>query len=247
MTKIKKGVILAGGMGSRLMPLTDIVNKFLLPVYNKPLIEYSIDSLKQAGITEIAVILGRKSAGHTIEYLKSGQKYGVQFTYFFQEEPLGVAHALSYAEGFAGDDPIVVMCADNIIYDNVSKFTNKYTDGAFISCKQFDEVDQLRRFAVLKFDENGNVESLEEKPKTPKSNYAFTGVQIYDSQIWDIIKTLTPSSRGEYEITHVLNKYIERNEFSYDLLEDEWVDAGTPESLLEAQQIAFKKFHKIKE
>ncbi|AEO93568.1 gp309 [Bacillus phage G] len=246
MTKYK-GIILAGGMGSRLMPLTDIVNKFLLPVYNKPLIEYSIDSLKQAGITEIAVILGRKSAGHTIEYLKSGQKYGVNFTYFFQEEPLGVAHALSYAEGFAGNDPVVVMCADNIIYDEIDKFTDSYSSGAFISCKHFDEVEQLQRFAVLKFDENKKVISLEEKPKVPQSNFAFTGVQIYDNQIWDIIKTLKPSDRGEYEITHVLNEYINREQFSYDLLEDEWVDAGTPESLLEAQLLAFNKFHKIKE
>lgn len=242
-----RGIILAGGMGSRLMPLTDIVNKFLLPVYNKPLIEYSIDSLKQAGITEIAVILGRKSAGHTIEYLKSGQKYGVKFTYFFQEEPLGVAHALSFAESFANDEPIVVMCADNIIFDDISKFTKSYKDGAFISCKQFEEVEQLRRFAVLKFDENNKVELLEEKPLVPQSQYAFTGVQIYDNQIWDIIKTLKPSARGEYEITHVLNEYINRGQFNYDLLEDEWVDAGTPESLLEAQLLAFKKFNEKKE
>lgn len=242
-----KGIILAGGMGSRLMPLTDIVNKFLLPVYNKPLIEYSIDSLKEAGITEIAVILGRKSAGHTIEYLKSGQKYGVKFTYFFQEEPLGVAHALSFAESFAGDEPIVVMCADNIIYDDISKYIEKYDGGAFISCKQFDEVEELRRFAVLKFDENNKVVELEEKPLIPQSDLAFTGVQIYDNQIWDIIRTLKPSARGEYEITHVLNEYINREQFNYDLLEEEWVDAGTPESLLEAQLLAFRKFHKIKE
>lgn len=240
-----KGVILAGGMGSRLLPLTDIVNKFLLPVFNKPLIEYSIDSLKQAGITDIAVVLGCKSAGHTIEYLRSGKKYGVNFTYFFQEEPLGVANALSYAESFANGEPITVMCADNIIFDDISKFTKNFKGGAFISCKKFDTVEELRRFAVLEF-EGDKVVNIEEKPLEPKSNYAFTGIQIYDNQVWDIIRTLKPSARGEYEITHVLNEYIKRGQFNFDLLEDEWVDAGTPESLLEAQQLAFKKYKKEK-
>lgn len=243
-----KGIILAGGMGSRLSPLTDIINKFLLPIYDRPLIEYSIESLKQAGITDIAIILGRKSAGQTIEYLKSGQKYGVKFTYFFQEEPLGVAHALSFAEGFAGDSPIVVMCADNIIYDDISKFTKQFNKGGFISCKTFEDIEQLKRFAVLKFDDAGKVIELEEKPQEPKSNYAFTGIQIYDSQIWDIIRTLKPSSRGEYEITHVLNEYIKRGQFDYGILEDYWADCGTPESLVEAQQyVALRKLDKIKE
>lgn len=240
-----KGIILAGGMGSRLLPLTDIVNKFLLPVYNKPLIEYSIHSLKDAGVTEIAIILGRKSAGHTIEFLKSGQKYGVKFTYFFQEEPLGVAHALSFAESFAGNEPVVVMCADNIVFDDINKFITNFKGGGFISCKKFDDIEELRRFGVLAFEDN-QVVAVEEKPLMPKSHFAFAGLQIYDSQVWDIIRDLKPSARGEYEITHVLNEYIKRGQFSYGLLEEEWVDAGTPESLLEAQQLAYNKYHNKK-
>jgi glucose-1-phosphate thymidylyltransferase len=236
-----KGIILAGGKGSRLLPLTSIVNKFLLPVFNKPLIEYSIDSLKNAGIKDIAIILGTKSAGHTIEYLKSGKSYGVKFTYLYQEEPLGVANALSCAEDFSRNENVVVMCADNIVFDDINKFTSNFKGGAFISCKKFELDEDLRKFAVLNFREN-KVESLEEKPIIPKSNLAFTGIQIYDHQVWDIIKKLKPSKRGEYEITHVLNEYILRDQFSYDLLEDEWIDAGTPESLLEAQKLAFEKY-----
>lgn len=237
-----KGIILAGGIGSRLHPLTEIVNKFLLPIYNKPMIEYSIDTLKQTGITEIALILGNKSAGQTMEYLKSGEKYGVHFTYLYQEKPLGVAHALSYAENFANNDDIMVLCADNIIYDDVTKFSHNFNNGCFISCKQFEDIETLKRFAVLNFDNKNNVTNLIEKPNNPPSNMAFAGIQIYDNQVFDIIKTLKPSARGEYEITDVINNYINNNQFDYGLLHEKWIDAGTPDSLLEAQNFAFHKY-----
>lgn len=236
-----KGIILAGGQGSRLSPLTDVVNKFLLPIYNKTLIEYSIDTMVKCGITDIAIILGRKSAGQTIEYLKSGERYGVNFTYLYQENPLGVAHALKYAKNFVGNDNVLVLCADNIIWEDITPFVDNYKGGCTISCKEFDDVNTLRRFAVLDFDSNGKVTGLIEKPLTPPSNIAFAGIQIYDNKLFDIIPNLKLSDRGEYEITHVINEYIKNDDFNYVTLTEEWVDAGTPESLLEAQKMAFNK------
>lgn len=236
-----KGIILAGGMGSRLHPLTNIINKFLLPIYNKPLIEYSIETLRKADITDVAIVLGKKSAGQTIEYLKSGRQYGMHFTYFFQDEPLGVAHALGYAESFVRDDHCVVLCADNIIFDDIGRFINDFDGGCFITCKTFDDIDELKKFAVVYTDQNGRALYLEEKPQNPTSNLAFCGIQIYDSKVWDIVRALKPSRRGEYEITHVINEYIKMGEFRYDLLRDDWIDVGTPESLLRAQTLIFKR------
>jgi len=236
-----KGIILAGGVGSRLHPLTEIVNKFLLPIYNKPMIEYSIDSLKNTGITEIALVLGNKSAGQTIEYLKSGEKYGVNFTYLYQEKPLGVAHALGCAKGFIGNDNAVVLCADNIIWDSIKPFIDNFSDGCFITCKKFNDIEYLKRFAILRFDDNGNVIDLIEKPEYPPSNVAFAGIQIYDNSVFNIIDKLKPSARGEYEITHVINEFINIKKFKYGILNEEWIDAGTPDSLLDAQKLAFTK------
>jgi glucose-1-phosphate thymidylyltransferase len=232
-----KGIILAGGTGSRLSPLTDIINKFLLPVYDKPMIQYSVESLRNAGVTDIAIILGQKSAGQTIDFLQSGKKFGVKFTYLYQDKPLGVANALSYAEEFANNQPICVMCADNIIFDDITPFVKDFKMGAFISCKEFNDIETLKRFAIVYKDEKGKVTHLEEKPKNPQSNLAFAGIQIYDNRVWDIIPTLKPSARGEYEITHVINNYIEQDEFNYGLLREDWIDAGTPDALLEAQLV----------
>jgi len=236
-----QGVILAGGKGSRLLPLTNIVNKFLLPVYNKPLIEYSIESLVKANIHEIIIVLGNKSAGDTIEYLKSGKKYNCHFTYVYQEHPLGVANALYCVKNLIRDN-IVVMCADNIILDDISKFINNFKSGCFISCKTFNN-DDLKRFAVAKII-NNKIVCFEEKPRIPGSNIAFAGIQIYDNNVFNIIDTLKPSNRNEYEITDVINNYIKNNNFSYDLLKEDCIDAGTPDSLLEAQNKIFHLLNK---
>ncbi|MDF2535126.1 MAG: hypothetical protein K0R18_1285 [Bacillales bacterium] len=236
-----KAIILAGGMGSRLKPLTDIVNKFLLPVYDKPLIEYSIENLKRAGIDDIAIVLGKKSAGLAMEYLQSGKKFGVNFTYFFQDEPLGIPHAISYTEKFANGENIVVMFADNIILDEVSKFTNQFQAGCLVSCKVVNDADEIKKFGVVCTDKNGKVTHLEEKPKKPKSNLALAGIQIYDNKIYDFIKELEISDRGEYEVTHIINEYIKRNQFYYDTLEDEWIDAGNPNSLFQAGQLMYNR------
>lgn len=240
-----KGIILAGGRGTRLSPITDVYNKYLCPVYDKLMIEYSIFSLKKAGITDIAIVLGTKSAGETIDYLKSGAKYGVHFTYFYQDEPLGVPHALYQAKKWAADSNVVVLCADNIIYDDLKKFliyyeTEMKNKGGFITVKKIHDTKQLQRFAVLELDEKtGQVMKLVEKPKNPPSYLAFCGVQIYDKNVWPIIETLKPSGRGEYEIVDVLNTYINKKEFGYDFLEESWFDCGDKDALFEAQQYAY--------
>jgi glucose-1-phosphate thymidylyltransferase len=241
-----KGIILAGGQGSRLSPLTDITNKFLMPVYDKLMIEYSVYTLAEAGIKDIAIILGTKSAGETMDYLKSGDKYGVRFTYFYQDRPMGVPNALKQAEYWAGDSKIVVLCADNIMYDKLEPFVKEYQYGnegvgCLISTKQFKDTETLRRFAILDFDNEGYPCELVEKPHNPPSEFAFCGIQIYDSNVWDIIDGLQLSPRGEYEITHVINQYIKWGEFSHRPLTDTWFDCGNKDALFEAQQYAFLK------
>lgn len=239
-----KGIILAGGRGSRLSPLTDITNKFLMPVYDKLMIEYSVNSLVNSGITDIAIILGTKSAGETMDYLKSGKKYGCKFTYFYQDEPLGVPHALYQAKEWAGLSSVVVLCADNIIYDSLDKFIfEDYSGGAFITTKYFADEEELKRFAVVDFDiYNGRIKpsGLEEKPLFPKSSYAFCGIQIYDLSVWGIIEKLKLSQRGEYEIVDVLNEYIRQGRLDYGILEHPWFDCGNKDSLFEAQKYAYE-------
>lgn len=244
MSKEFRGIILAGGRGSRLSPLTDITNKFLMPVYDKLMIEYSVLSFAKAGITDIAVVLGTKSAGETMDYLKSGAKYGVKFTYFYQDQPLGVPNAIYQTRDWAGDSEIVVLCADNVMYDDLGKYLDfymaGYEKGAFITVKQFKDIEVLKRFAVLDIVEDA-VFSLVEKPQDPPSEFAFCGVQIYDSEVWDIIEKLKLSDRGEYEITHVINRYISRGKFSYASLKEPWFDCGNKDALFEAQQYAYLK------
>lgn len=237
----KKGIILAGGRGTRLSPLTDVVNKFLHPVYDKLMIEYSVYSLVQAGIKEIAIILGTKSAGETIDYLKSGKKYGVRFTYFYQDEPLGVPHALSFAETWAGESDIVVMCADNIMFDDVKKIVDYYDTrsekrDALISIKTINNKEEIKKYAVL-MQVNGNLE-LVEKPSETDSNLAFAGIQIYNKYVWEYIRQLKLSDRGEYEIVDVINSYLKDNNLAMYILKDQWFDCGNKDSLVEAQYYA---------
>jgi glucose-1-phosphate thymidylyltransferase len=230
-----KGIILAGGRGSRLSPLTDITNKFLMPVYDKLMIEYSVISLRDAGVTDIAIILGTKSAGETMDYLKSGSKYGVKFTYFYQDHPLGVPHALYQAKDWAGDSEVVVMCADNILYDKIGQFLDEYRGGGYITTRCIADRDELKRFAVLDLIKG----EIIEKPENPPSTLAFCGIQIYDKYVWGIIEGLEPSGRGEYEIVDVLNEYIRRKQFHYGQLKEAWFDCGNKDALFEAQQFAF--------
>ncbi|MEL4304538.1 sugar phosphate nucleotidyltransferase [Methanococcoides sp. LMO-2] len=227
-----KGIILAGGTGSRLYPLTKVTNKHLLPVYDKPMIYYPLQTLLDAGIDDIMIVSGRGHAGHFLELLGSGSDFGARFTYEIQDEAGGIAQALDLARDFADDDDITVILGDNIFQDNIRNTVQSFKVGAHIFLKQ---VPDAARFGVAEVDENNRqVLGIEEKPEVPKSDYAVTGLYMYDSSVFDIIKTLKPSGRGELEITDVNNEYIRQNSMKYSVIEGYWSDAGTFESLLRA-------------
>ena len=231
-----KGVILAGGLGTRLHPLTKVTSKHLLPVGNEPMIFHSVKQLTTAGITDILIVTNPEYVGDFVSALGSGKDFGCEFTYRVQEEAKGIAHALALAEGFAAGHKIVVLLGDNIfeapIHPTVSDYHAQQT-GARVMIKQ---VDDPERYGVATL--NGNhIVAIEEKPKHPKSDYAVVGAYFYDASVFDIIRTVEPSARGEYEITAVNNAYIDRGELEYSLVHGKWVDAGTFDSLTEAHQI----------
>jgi glucose-1-phosphate thymidylyltransferase len=225
-----KGVILAGGTGSRLYPLTKVTNKHLLPVYDKPMIYYPIQTLVDAGIKEIMIVSGRGHAGHFLELLGSGAELGVKFTYEIQEEAGGIAQALSLAESFADKDDVTVILGDNIFQDNIKKDVSSFTGGATIFLK---EVPDAHRFGVAEL-RGDRVIGIQEKPREPKSSFAVTGLYIYSNNVFNIIKTLKPSARGELEITDVNNYFVNNGTMEYRILDGFWSDAGTFESLLRA-------------
>jgi glucose-1-phosphate thymidylyltransferase len=225
-----KGIILAGGTGSRLYPLTKVTNKHLLPVYDQPMIYYPLYTLVNAGITEIMIVSGRGHAGHFLELLGSGAEFGVRLTYEIQEKAGGIAEALGLADSWADDENVAVILGDNIFEDNIKFDVSSFTNGAKIFLK---EVPDASRFGVAEL-EKDRVISIEEKPKIPKSNYAVTGLYLYDSRVFPIIKKLKPSGRGELEITDVNNAYLKKNRMHYTILEGYWSDAGTFSSLLRA-------------
>jgi glucose-1-phosphate thymidylyltransferase len=225
-----KGVILAGGTGSRLYPLTKVTNKHLLPVYDRPMIFYPIQTLVDAGIKEIMIVSGRGHAGHFLELLGSGADLGVKFTYEIQEEAGGIAQALGLAESFADDEDVAVILGDNIFQDNIKADVASFKGGAKIFLKK---VPDAHRFGVAEL--NGDkVIGIEEKPREPKSSFAVTGLYIYSNNVFKIIKTLKPSARGELEITDVNNYFVNNGTMEYRILDGFWSDAGTFESLLRA-------------
>jgi glucose-1-phosphate thymidylyltransferase len=240
-----KGVILAGGTGSRLYPLTKVTNKHLLPVYDKPMIFYPIRTLIDAGIKDILIVSGRGHAGDFLELLGSGAEFGVRFTYEIQDEAGGIAQALSLAENFADEDNVTVILGDNIFQDSETLYNTikSFDSGSQIFLKQ---VSDARRFGVAEVDDSSKkVLSIEEKPENPKSDYAVTGLYVYDNRVFDFIKQLKPSGRGELEITDVNNWYIKQGEMKYSVLDGFWSDAGTFESLLRAGMMVqkIKKTH----
>jgi glucose-1-phosphate thymidylyltransferase len=229
-----KGVILAGGLGSRLHPLTKITNKHLLPVYDRPMIYYPIHTLINAGIDDIMVVTGGNSAGDFLRLLGNGKEFGLShLNYTYQEGEGGIADALRLVEHFADDQPICVVLGDNIIEGNIKGVAEQYSEqgnGAKILLKK---VPDPERFGVPVLD-GDTVLKIEEKPKVPQSEYAVVGIYFYDSTVFDVIRTLKPSGRGELEITDVNNHYIDRGEMTWGELEGWWTDAGTFESLLRA-------------
>lgn len=223
-----KGIILAGGLGKRLYPLTRITNKHILPVWNKPMIYYPLQKLGDAGIKDILIVTGPEHADHFKKLLKNGEEFNVNIQYKLQKEPRGIAHALGLAESFADNENIAVILGDNIFEDNLD--LTDFNQGARIFLK---ELKDPTRFGVAEINKD-KIISIEEKPKHPKSNYAVTGCYLYDNNVFDIIKTLTPSKRNELEITDVNNAYIKQGKMAYKILGGFWSDAGTFESLFNA-------------
>lgn len=230
-----KGVVLAGGKGTRLMPLTKVVNKNILPVYNKPLIYYPILTLKKAGIKDILIISGPGHAGQFLDLLGSGKELGVDLSYDIQEESKGIAHGLAVAEDFADNGQVAFILGDNIFEDNLKKAVadfQKQKKGAKIVIKQ---VPDPERFGVVEFNKKGDkIAKIIEKPKNPPTNWMVPGFYLYDRRVFNVIKKLKPSARGEYEITDVNNFYIKEKTMSFHKLKGRWIDAGTFDSLLEA-------------
>ena len=235
-----KGIILAGGLGTRLHPLTKVTNKHLLPVYDKPMIYYPIQSLINAGVRDILIVTGGNNAGDFLKLLGNGSDFGLKhINYTYQVGEGGIAEALGLAKYFAGDDRICVVLGDNIIEKNfiaAAEAFGKQKHGARILLK---EVPDPERFGVPVLD-GERIVKIEEKPAEPKSSYAVTGIYMFDNTVFDIIKTLKPSDRGELEITDVNNAYIERGDLAWDILEGWWTDAGTFESLFRATSLVLE-------
>lgn len=234
-----KGVILAGGTGSRLRPITHVTNKHLLPVYNKPMIYFSLETMAACGLEDVLIVSGKEHAGHFLNLLGSGKEFGLRLSYEVQEEAGGIAEALGFAEDFADGGSVVVHLGDNIFQNRqqlvagVKRFAQD-KKGAMIFLK---EVPDPERFGVAEI-EGEKVIRIIEKPKNSSNNLAVTGFYIYDSQIFEIIKKLKPSARGELEITDANNAYIEAGGMKFEKVEGEWTDAGTFDSLLKANNLA---------
>ena len=235
-----RGVVLAGGLGTRLLPLTKVTNKHLLPVYDRPMIYYPIQALANAGIDEVMLVTGGNSAGDFLKLLGNGKSFGLKrLNYTYQEGEGGIADALRLAEHFVDGEPVCVILGDNIIEGNIARAADAFRtqqQGAKILLK---EVKDPQRFGVPIL-EGDRVIKIEEKPTNPRSSYAVTGIYFYDAHVFDIINTLKPSGRGELEITDVNNAYIAAGTLTWDILEGWWTDAGTIESLYLANQLVAK-------
>jgi len=233
-----KGVILVGGLGTRLLPMTRVTNKHLLPVGRFPMVYYPLHILVEAGIRDIMIVTGGNAPGDFMELLHDGSEFGLNhLTFTYQRGAGGIADALRLARSFVGDDRVAVMLGDNILGGSIRKHVEAYREqpsGAKILLRQ---VYDPERFGVAEIDDEGRVLSIEEKPDDPKTDLAVVGVYMYDQRLWKIIPTLTPSGRGQLEITDVNNAYREAGDLTADVLECEWSDAGTPESLYRATQI----------
>jgi glucose-1-phosphate thymidylyltransferase len=230
-----KGIVLAGGTGSRLYPLTKVTNKHLLPVGSKPMIYYPIEKLIGAGIDEILIVTGTEHMGDVVGLLGSGHDFGCRFTYKVQDQAGGIAQALGLAENFCGNDSMMVILGDNIFEASLKDGAQSWNEkGAKVFVK---EVHDPQRYGVAEL-AGDRIIGIEEKPKNPKSNYCVTGIYMYDAGVFEIIKTLKPSGRGELEITDVNNHYITKGEMGFAMLDGWWTDAGTPDSYRLANELA---------
>jgi glucose-1-phosphate thymidylyltransferase len=226
-----KGIILAGGEGTRLRPLTKITSKQLLPIYNKPMIFYPLETLLTAGITDILIIVAPDRAGDFLRILGSGREFGCKFTYEIQDKPEGLAQAFVIGKTFIGDDKVTLILGDNLFEDNFTEAISSFQSGARVFAK---EVTDPQRFGVVEFDSSKKAVSIEEKPQAPKSNFAVTGLYIYDNTVVQKAASLKPSARGEIEITDLNNLYLQEGTLDVATVNGRWLDTGTFESLHEA-------------
>jgi glucose-1-phosphate thymidylyltransferase len=233
-----KGLILAGGSGTRLFPLTLVTNKHLLPVYDRPMIYYPLETLRGMGVTEAMIVVGGRSVGDILELLHDGSDFGMELTYRYQRGALGIAHALGLARNYAGTDALAVVLGDNILQGSIRGFANKFLSGSAEAGVVLKEVDEPHRFGVAEFGADGHVIGFEEKPKRPKSNMIPIGVYLFRPSVFNVLRGLKPSKRGEFEITYVLNEYVSRNALIDHRYDGEWADAGTIESLLASASLA---------
>ncbi len=237
-----KGLILAGGMATRLRPLTLVTNKHLLPVYNKPMIYYPLEAMKKAGIKEVLLTSSPDHAGHFANLLKDGSDFDLRIYYAVQKEPGGISHAIMIAEDFSQNDKLLVILGDNIFNYNLKSVADKFESqekGAIVFGVKKDT--ESRQYGVIEMDDNGKVISIEEKPEVPKSPYAQSGIYMYDNRVFNFIKQLKPSARGELEVTDLNNKYLEDGTLTAEIL-DWWIDAGTSyDELINANRLVQEK------
>lgn len=233
-----KGIILAGGRATRLRPLTAITSKQLLPVYDKPMIFYPIETLLKTGIKDILIIIAPDYSGHFLNLLGDGKEFGARFSYAVQKEPKGLADAFIIGADFIGNDSVTMILGDNIFDQDFSNEIKNFKSGGMVFAKQ---VPDPERFGVVEFDQNMKAVSIEEKPAQPKSNYAVVGLYTYDNRVIEIAKNLQPSARGEIEVTDINRTYLEKGELQVNIFDTLWEDAGTFESLLRVSNIMAEK------
>ncbi len=229
-----KGIILAGGSGTRLRPLTKVTSKQLLPIYNKPMIYYPLETLLKAGIREILIVTAPDRAGDFLNLLGSGKEFGCKFTYEIQDKPEGIAQAFIIGENFIADDAVTLILGDNVFEDDFSESIKEFSKGGRVFAK---EVYDPERFGVVEFDDNKKVLSIEEKPEKPKSSYAVTGMYIYDNSVVRKAQNLKPSARGELEITDINNLFLDEGNLDVSFVKGAWFDTGTFESLFQATEL----------
>ena len=236
-----KGIILSGGNGTRLQPLTKITSKQLLPVYDRPMIFYPLQTLLKAGITDILIIVAPEHSGDYMALLGSGSEFGAKFTYEIQEKPAGLAQAFILGAEFIGQDNVCMILGDNIFEDDFSHTIKNFKKGAHVFAKK---VPDPERFGVVEFDVNMSAVRIEEKPKNHISDYAITGLYLYDSRVVEVAKNVKPSARGELEITELHDWYLQQGDLKVDVVAGEWFDAGTFDSLYKATEFAYLKSKK---
>jgi glucose-1-phosphate thymidylyltransferase len=233
-----KGVVLAGGSGSRLFPLTLVTNKHLLPVFDRPMIFYPLATLRDVGCQEVMVIVGGNSVGAILELLHDGSEFDLKLSYRYQRGALGIAHAIGLAREFAGADPVAIVLGDNVLHGSIEPFAREFLECGAEAGALLKEVPDPKRFGVAEFDKDGQLVRFEEKPDQPKSNLIPIGVYLFAPSVFDVLQTLSPSQRGEFEITDVLNHYLAQGKLVSAIFDGDWQDAGTIDSLLSANTFA---------